>query len=393
MTDDEFSLPDFNNTEIAFAGKSNRQLREAYLVFRMFGIQSLIYLGTKIIVVGLKLNLPITWIVKYTIFKQFCGGVSIEDCDEVVNSMNKYKVGSILDYSVEACEEEGDLDSVASEIIRTIEKTSKHNGNRCSVFKTSGIISLNLLYQVSSGRSLSTEAQELWSKGKERLGYICKTAYENNVSLLIDAEESWIQPAIDKLAEQMMAKYNTQSVIIYNTLQMYRHDRLEYLKNWYESASKNYKLGVKLVRGAYMEKEREQAKQQGYISPIQPDKESTDRDFDEALIFCLNRIDDVAVFIGTHNEDSTLKAVKFMKQAGIQTDHPHVLFSQLYGMSDHISFNLGHHGYLVAKYVPYGPIKSVLPYLFRRAEENTSIKGHAGRELQLLSKELSRRNF
>ncbi len=384
-------LADFEDTETAFAGKSTWQLRESFAVFKLFGIQSIIYIGTKIIVLGLKFKLPITWLVKYTIFKQFCGGTSIDDCEAAVDQMYKYKVGSILDYSVEACEREEDLDQVADEICRTIAKVVESEALKCSVFKMSGIITFDLLQRVSSQEQLTKKHQELWDRGVQRLDLICKYAADRKVPLQIDAEETWIQPAIDNLAEDMMVKYNTEKVIVYNTLQMYRHDRLAYLKDWYAKVNGSYKLGVKLVRGAYMEKERLRAEQLGYPSPIQSDKESTDQDFDAAMMFCLERLHQVAVFIGTHNEQSTLKAVDYMRANDIGASDPRVLFSQLYGMSEHISFNLAKHGYQVAKYVPYGPIKSVLPYLFRRAEENSSIKGHAGRELELLSREIVRR--
>lgn len=384
--------PNFDDTSVAFQTKNDRELYESYLVFKSLGIQPLVNFGTTLITKALDFKLPITPLVRYTIFKQFCGGVDAEDCFPIVERMGKFGVQSILDYSVEAREDDDDMDAVADEVCATIYFCRDQSFLPFAVFKCTGIMPAPLLEKVSDHVPLNTEESESWRRGLDRFERICRTAAESNIKLLIDAEESWIQPAIDQLAENAMAQHNNAQPLIYNTLQMYRWDRFEYLKKQLDiSRNKGFKLGIKLVRGAYMEKERERALKFGLPSPIQPDKLATDKDFDAAVELCIKNIDRVGVFIGTHNEASTLKAVQLMKAAGISNASESVYFSQLYGMSDHISFNLASKGYLAAKYLPYGPVKSVLPYLFRRAQENSSIQGQAGRELQLIEREIKRR--
>jgi proline dehydrogenase len=339
------------------------------------------------------LRLPIKELVKRTIFEQFCGGESIETCGQRIKDLAKYQIGTILDYSVEGKSNEEDFNRVTQETIRTILKAKDEKNIPFAVFKTSGLARIELLEKLSNSKEeLSKEEKSEYERVKERIKTICSTAYENNVRIFIDAEESWIQDAIDKLATSMMRKFNEEKAIVFNTLQMYRWDRFAYLKQSYADAENgNYFLGLKIVRGAYMEKERERAEEMGYPSPIQKDKKSCDNDYNLALTFCIGYIDKIALCAGTHNEESSILLTKLMAENNLLKDDNRVYFSQLLGMSDHISFNLSKHGYNVAKYMPYGPVKDVLPYLIRRAEENTSISGQTGRELALIIKEKNRR--
>ena len=331
--------------------------------------------------------------IKQTIFEQFCGGESIDKCDRRIQSLAKYNIGTILDYSVEGKSSEDDFNRVTQETIRTILKAKEDDNIPFAVFKTSGLARLELLEKVSNSKiELNKEEKEEFKRVKERINSICKTAHKNNVRLFIDAEESWIQDAIDDIAVSMMRKYNSEQAIVFNTLQMYRWDRFAYLKQSYADAENgNYFLGLKIVRGAYMEKERERAEKMGYPSPIQKDKISCDNDYNLALRFCINHIDKIALCAGTHNEQSSMLLTQLMAENNILKNDQRVYFSQLLGMSEHISFNLSKHEYNVAKYMPYGPVKDVIPYLIRRAEENTSIAGQTGRELSLIIKEKKRR--
>ena len=221
---------------------------------------------------------------------------------------------------------------------------------------------------------------------------ICQAAADSRIGVLVDAEESWIQNTVDALTMQMMDAFNRDRVVVYNTIQLYRHDRLAFLKHSYEAAhEKGFVLGAKLVRGAYMEKERKRADQLSYPSPIQPNKEATDRDYDLGVTFCIQHIEDIALIVASHNENSNLLAARLLEQRNLPLNHPHVHFSQLYGMSDNITFNLAKAGCPVSKYLPFGPIKDVIPYLMRRAQENSSVSGQTGRELGLIKKELKRR--
>ena len=313
-------------------------------------------------------------------------------CEETINKLHQYGVGSILDYSVEGSEDEAFHEATAQEIIRNIRKARNNPKIPFTVFKPTGLITFSLLEKVSAGALLTDDEHREWLACTERIERVCRTAYENNVRIFMDAEETWIQKAIDFLAAQMMEKFNKERCIVYNTIQMYRVDRLEHLRNAYkEACEKNYFLGEKIVRGAYMEKERERARQFNYPDPIQPDKVAADRDYDESLRFCVDHIDRIAICAGTHNERSSYLLANLMELKGVDKKHEHIWFSQLLGMSDHISFNLAKAGYNVCKYVPYGPVKSVMPYLFRRAKENTSVKGQTGRELSLILKEKARR--
>ena len=384
----------FDNTEVAFSGKSNAELNRAYWLFKLIGNPSLVKVGKQMTNFALGLNLPIGWAIKPTIFKQFCGGEDITECSGAIKKLGKYNIGTILDYSVEGKEDDAAFEATAKEIILTIETAASDKKNiPFSVFKLTGLGTVGLLEKINGGLdNLTADEQHAYLDFHRRVESICKKAFEFGVPVFIDAEESWIQDGIDRIAQEMMVKYNRTNPIIYNTIQLYRHDRLAFLKESFAHADKEgYFLGVKLVRGAYMEKERTRAEKMGYASPIQPDKESSDRDFNAALEFCVANSEKIAICAGTHNEDSSNLLAQLIEKKGIKHNHPHFFFAQLLGMSDHISYNLAHEGYNVAKYVPYGPVKEVVPYLIRRAEENTSVKGQTGRELSLIIKEKRRR--
>lgn len=382
----------FSDTKIAFASKTNQQLRKAYWLFRLMHSPTMVRILTGAAEISFKLHLPIDWAIRATVFDHFCGGESIAGCEAVIEELDKFKIGTILDYSVEGKENEKELDACKFEIIRTIEKARHDNRIPFSVFKVTGVVRFELLEKVNSHVRLSPTETAEWTRARERVHAICHAAWEAKQMLFIDAEDSWIQNAIDHLVTDMQREFNKEQPIVFNTLQMYRHDRLAYLQKCYAAArEEKYWYAVKLVRGAYMEKERERAAAKGYLSPIQPDKTASDRDYDAAVAFCVEHIDYMGVCSGSHNEDSNLKLAHLMAKKGIPANHPLVWFAQLYGMSDHISYNLTHAGYNVAKYVPYAPIKSMMPYLIRRAQENTSIAGQMGRELGLLLNELKRR--
>lgn len=382
----------FENTEIAFRSKSNADLRRSFLLFKAIGYNWLVKIGPPAVEFCFKLRLPIKGLIKATVFKQFCGGESMNECDATMNHLHEYGIGSILDYSVEGKEAEEEFDHTTHETLATIVKAENNPQIPFCVFKVTGLARFDLLTKVNNKEPLTPHEQIEFDKVKTRIERICRKAYDLNVRIFIDAEESWIQDTIDGLAREMMLKFNKDTAIVYNTTQLYRHDRLAFLKNCYEDALKhNYHLGMKLVRGAYMEKEAARALANGYTNPIQPDKESSDRDYNEALRFCVSKIERIHICAGTHNESSSMLLVELMATKGIQPSDKRIYFSQLFGMSDHISFNLSSAGYNVAKYLPYGPVQSVMPYLFRRAAENTSVKGQSGRELTLISKEVKRR--
>jgi proline dehydrogenase len=382
----------FNNTRLAFLSKSDQQLHRSKFLFRLMNNPSLVKLFSRLTVFSIRLGLPVSGIIKSTIFKQFCGGESIEESKEVINSLQHSHIGAILDYSIEGKETEEDFEKTKNEVIKIIHLAQNNPAIPYTSLKLTGIARFDLLEQLSSSTlymSGNSEYQQL----KLRLDTICNTACKAGVPIYFDAEESWIQEAIDTLALEMMRKYNREKAIVLTTLQMYRHDRLAYLEELIQTAkSEKFCLGIKLVRGAYWEKENRRAKEFNYKSPVHRHKEDTDRDFDKAVDLCLQNIDFITLCAGTHNEQSSLRLVERMKEYGIHNDHPHVYFSQLYGMSDHISYNLSAAGYNVTKYLPYGPVRSVIPYLIRRAEENTSIAGQMGRELTLITEEEKRRN-
>ena len=389
----EFKI-NFQDTATAFADKSNAELKEKFWLFRMMNSPVLSGIGTSLTESFLSIGLPIKGLVKRTIFRQFCGGETIEECQPTIEKLGESNIGTILDYSVEGESEESVFDSTKNEIIRTVTRAKEDEFVPFAVFKVTGVANFNVLEKVSVGKELLKNEAADWERGKERVNEICEYAHSLNQAVFIDAEESWIQDAIDDLAAEMMEKYNREEPLIYNTIQLYRHDRLKFLKTSHRKAKENnYFLAVKLVRGADMEKERDRAAELGYPSPIQPDKQATDRDFDAAIDFCLDNIEDIAFVAGTHNEDSVCRLAEKLHAKNIKHNHPHVFFSQLYGMSDNLSYVLAKHDYNVSKYVPYGAVKDVMPYLIRRAQENTSVAGQVSRELDLISKELRRRKI
>lgn len=382
----------FDDTRIAFSARDNSDLNRSYWLFKLIGSPTLVNFGQKLTNFAIALHLPIKGLIKATIFRQFVGGETIDECKKTIEELGKYHIGTILDYSVEGKETEKDFDHCMAETMSTIDRAKNDKHIPFSVFKITGLARLALLEKVSSGKELTPEDEREFDRVKARVKNICEHAFKNDVPVFIDAEESWIQKAMDDLANEMMRLFNRQRPVVYNTFQLYRKDRLEYLKYSFSlSEENNYFLGAKLVRGAYMEKERTRANQLAYPSPIHDTKADSDKDYDLALTFCSEHIDKIGLCAGTHNEKSTSHLVKLMGEKNIPKNHPHIFFSQLLGMSDHISYNLAHDGYNVAKYVPYGPVREVLPYLIRRAQENTSVEGQTGRELSLIIKEKERR--
>jgi proline dehydrogenase len=384
----------FDDTEVAFRNKSNTELNSAYWLFKIISSNFLTKIGPPITNFFLNAGFPVKGIIKATIFKHFCGGETISECENTIAQLASGHVGTILDYSVEGEDEESVFDFTCEEIIRTIERATEDKRIPITVFKVTGIGRFGLLEKLDARIELSETEQREFEKVKQRCEKICRAAYDKNVPVMIDAEESWIQDTIDQLAMEMMRLFNQKSIIVYNTYQMYRHDKLADLKADHLIAkASGYILGVKMVRGAYMEKERKRAEQMDYPSPIQPDKAASDRDYNESLNYCMAHINEIAFVCGTHNEESCRILAGLLDEHNIDHDHPHVYFAQLLGMSDNLSFNLSDSGYNVAKYVPYGPIKAVMPYLFRRAQENTSIAGATSRELGLIIKEKKRRRL
>jgi proline dehydrogenase len=384
----------FEDTAIAFATKSDTQLRKTYWLFAAMNKSGLVNVGTFFIKLSLKLRLPVKNIIKATIFEQFCGGETISDCTTTIQSLARAGVGTILDYSVEGEDNEASFEATTAEILRTIAYAAEAPNVPFTVFKVTGVASTELLEKVQQGTSLTPEEQAAFDRAKARVNTLCGKAAELGVRIFIDAEESWIQTVIDQLAYEMMERYNKGRVIVYNTYQLYKHETLDELREAYLVArEKGYLIGGKLVRGAYMEKERLRAREGEYLDPIHKSKEESDADFNAAVDFCLDHIACISVCLGTHNEYSSLYCVEKMKKLQLAPNDTRIWFAQLLGMSDTISFNLAHAGYNVAKYVPYGPIEAVMPYLFRRAQENTSISGQTSRELTLVSREMQRRGL
>ncbi|GAA4322915.1 proline dehydrogenase family protein [Pontixanthobacter gangjinensis] len=383
----------FNNTKSAFKLKSNAELDRAIFLFSMMGIPSLVKAGSALTKFSLKVHLPVETLIKKTIFEQFCGGVTEEDCKPVTREMYDENLHSILDYSVEGKKTEEEFDAAMRKKLSLIEYAKGKDEIPFAMFKPTGIGRFEIWEKVSEKINLSEGEKEEWENIKKRVDTLCSKAHELNVRLYADGEETWMQTAADDLMEEMMKKYNRQDkVLIYNTLQCYRWDRLDYLKGLHERAKKDgFKIGAKIVRGAYMEKENARAKKLGYPSPICESKEATDVNFNSTLSYCLNHLEDISVFIGTHNEVSSYLALQIMEDKGLSLDDDRIWFSQLYGMSDHISYNLARKGYNAVKLVPFGPVRDVVPYLLRRAQENTSVKGQTGRELSLLREEKKRR--
>lgn len=382
----------FNDTKTAFKLKSNTELDRAIFLFSMMSKQRLVQAGIFLTKLSLKLHLPVEGLIKKTIFEQFCGGITEEDCKPVTKEMYDANLHSILDYSVEGKETEAEFDSALEKKKSLIKFAAKSQELPFAVFKPTGIGRFYIWEKVSEKINLSEDEKEEWERVKNRVEDLCKTAYEEKVRLYADAEETWMQTAADELMEEMMKKYNKDGVYIFNTFQCYRWDRLQYVKDLHERAKKEgFKVGAKIVRGAYMEKENARAKKLGYTTPICENKEATDVQFNSVMSYCLANLDDISVFIGSHNEVSNYLALQIMEDKNLAQDDQRIWFSQLYGMSDHISYNLAKKGYNAAKLLPFGPVRDVVPYLLRRAQENTSVKGQTGRELSLLREEKKRR--
>ena len=395
----------FDNTESAFAYKTNKELKKANFLFSAMDMGWLVKVGTRFTPWAMKAHLPINGLLRNTIFKQFVGGESLQETARVADKLSQYNVQVILDYGVEGKEGEQNFDNAAAEFVKVIQYAATQPNIPFMSIKLTGIIRFELLEQLDAAADsksgveariheeiLDNEEKEEWQRAVNRFDKICIAAERNNVGVLVDAEDSWVQDPVDALTMQMMQKYNTVKVVVYNTIQLYRHDRLQFLKDSLaEAQNKNFILGEKLVRGAYMEKERKRAAAMQYPSPIQPDKESCDKDYNEAIKFCIEHIDKLFLIVASHNENSNLYTTELLQQNNLPLNHSHIHFSQLMGMSDNITFNLAKAGCSVSKYLPFGPLKDVIPYLMRRAQENSSVSGHTGRELQLIKKELMRR--
>lgn len=395
----------FDNTEYAFAYKSDKELKKARFLFSTMGYGWLVQMGTRITPWAINMGLPIGWLIRNTIFEQFVGGETLEETARVADKLETFHVQVILDYGVEGKEGENNFEHACEEFIRVINyAATQHNIPYMSI-KVTGFARFGLLEKLHKAavpektlqgkvmtEVLSVEEKAEWDRVMNRMERIIAAAAASGIGVLVDAEETWIQDPVDALTMCMMEKYNRQKAVLFNTIQLYRHDRLQFLKDSFEQAqSKQFMLGVKLVRGAYMEKERRKAGETSSLSPIQPDKASSDRDYNAAIKFCIEHLDNIYLIIASHNEYSNLYATQLLQQKGLPLSHPHMHFSQLYGMSDNITFNLAKAGCPVSKYLPFGPIKDVVPYLMRRAQENSSVSGQTGRELGLIQKEMKRR--
>lgn len=383
----------FDNTEVAFMDKTTSQLEKAKWMFTMIQQPALTNIGIDVLNFTIKNNFPfVEGIVRNTLFQQFCGGETREESMKVVNKMYQKHIGSIFDYAVEGKEEEAAFDQTCKEIKENVDFAKGNPAIPFVVFKPTGFGRLDLYADIQAGKELSNEEKAEWDRVVKRYDEVCKYAHENNVIMMVDAEESWAQTAVDDLVNKMMAKYNKEKAIVWNTIQMYRTGRIEYLEEDLKRANEgNYYLGYKFVRGAYMEKERERAEKMGYPSPIQPTKQASDDNYDAGIHFVMEHLDKISAFFGTHNEKSTKLLMDKMKEKGLANDDKRIHFGQLYGMSDNITYTLGHGKYNASKYLPYGSVKDVVPYLTRRARENTSVAGQTGRELSLIQKELKRR--
>lgn len=386
---------DFKNTENAFSIKDDKSLKKMHRLFSLMNKKVLVDIGSKLGLIAFKLRLPfVDTIVRNMIFEQFCGGETLKECQPAIDSLYKHNSLTILDYGAEGKSEEEELDMVMKETMKALEFAASNVSVPIVSTKITGLVDNEILIKLHNKETLSSEEQLAFEKLKMRFNNICEIAFNNNVGLFVDAEESWMQDPIDQLVIEMMEKFNKENTIIYNTYQMYRHDKLAQLKGDHKIAQqKGFLLGAKLVRGAYMEKERSRAKEMNYPSPIQPDKASTDRDFDLGIEYCIKNHESIASCCASHNVASNRKQADLINQLGLDKAHPHFNFCQLYGMSDYITFNIGKAGYNVAKYVPYGPLRDVVPYLIRRAQENTSVTGEMSRELKLIRSEINRRKL
>ncbi|MFN4007481.1 MAG: proline dehydrogenase family protein [Chitinophagaceae bacterium] len=388
----------FDNTEVAFAYKSDKALSKAKFLFKTMDYRWFVQIGTRLTPFFMKTGLPVHGIIRNTIFKQFVGGETLEETADVGRKLSEYGVDVILDYGVEGKEGEANFEHATQEFIRVIEYAGKQQNIPFVSVKVTGLARFALLQKLNeaprlrSGIHANEAENEEWDRVCDRMYRICEAAAKANVAVLVDAEESWIQDPIDRLTMEMMEAFNKEKAIVYNTIQLYRHDRLQFLKMSHAIAKqRSFILGVKLVRGAYMEKERARAHQKGYPSPIQPNKQACDNDYNAAVTYCVEHIDNIATIVATHNEQSSLLASQLLINKGLSLHHKHLHFSQLYGMSDNITFNLAKAGASVSKYLPFGPIRDVIPYLMRRAQENSSVSGQSGRELGLIKKEMERR--
>jgi proline dehydrogenase len=395
MDQDQALNIDFSNTAIAFADKDDKELKKAAWLFGMMNKHWLVGIGSKVGIAAIRLHLPfVESVVKNTIFEQFCGGTTLLECDQAITRLAQFQVSTILDYGAEAKEKEEDFNRTMNENIRAIEFATQTGHVPVVSTKITGLARFALLEAVQRGDAFTPQTRAEYKTALKRIDAICHAAARNNISVFFDAEESWIQDAIDHLVTMMMRRYNRSKVVVYNTFQLYRKDRLPFLIQSYNQAREGgYLLGAKLVRGAYMDKERERAERLGYASPIHPTKSATDDAFNTAVRFCVDNYEYVASCNASHNQESNLLQAKLILQRGIQRDHPHLNFCQLYGMSDNITFNLAQAGFNVAKYVPYGPVREVVPYLIRRAEENSSVTGDMSREYQLVRAEMKRRGI
>ncbi len=382
----------FQNTQVAFALKSDAELQRAHFLFRLISNNTLVKIGTAATQLALKFHLPVDRLIRATVFDHFCGGVSEQDCLPVVDKMYAKQVYSVLDYSVEGKEDEAHFDDALAMTLKIISFAKTRKALPFAVFKPTGFGRIDLYEKVGAKQALTPAEQAEWNRVEARFDQVCQAAHEANVLVLIDAEESWMQDAADDLVTQMMEKYNTHKAVVFNTLQMYRWDRMDYLKKLHEYAkNKGFHIGMKLVRGAYMEKENLRAQENNYQSPICDSKEATNQNYNAAVQYMLEHLDTMAVFAGTHNEDSSYLVMDLVAEKNIPPTDSRIWFGQLYGMSDNISYNLGAAGYHVAKYLPFGPVREVMPYLIRRAEENTSVAGQTNRELSLIQAERQRR--
>ena len=382
----------FENTEVAFGAKSTQELNKAKWLFSLMGQNHLVSLGASLATLALKMHLPISPIFRITVYNHFCGGETFDECKQTIAKLHMGHISTMLNYGVELKETEEDFDKTIEKNIEALEFAGKNRAVKVLCIKITGFGRFSLFEKIQSGSKLSTQEKKELAQVEARLDKICNAATENDVGVYIDAEESWIQDPLDSMVETMMERYNKRKAIVYNTFQFYRWDRLSYLQGLMRKAkSKGYILGAKIVRGAYMEKERKRAADMGYKSPIHDTKEAVDKDFNEGMNYCLDNIDHVALCIASQSEESNLLAIEQIDAKKIDRKHPNILFSQLYGMGDNITFNLAQQGFNASKYLPYGPVKDVIPYLIRRAQENTSVAGQMGRELRLLVAEIKRR--
>ncbi|MFN3403028.1 MAG: proline dehydrogenase family protein [Cytophagaceae bacterium] len=387
-------LISFNDTSVAFSSRPDKELKKMYFLFSIMNLDKLTKIGTYFVKFAIKAGLPVKNVIKSTLFNHFCGGETIQECIPAIKNLGKYKIGAILDYSVEGAGSETAFDETYKMLIKAIDYAAANVNIPFVVFKMTGLSSADLLQKIQKREKLVGAETVKFDRLKFRIKSLCSHAFENHVKLMVDAEESWIQDIIDELVIGLMKEYNREDVMVYNTFQMYRKGMLNRLQKLSELATQEgFKIGVKLVRGAYLEKEHEVAASKGIETPVYSEKKDTDNSFNEGLKFCLKNIKHIALCSGSHNEDSNLLQIEIMQQFSIPANDPRCYFAQLYGMGDHISYNLANEGYNVAKYLPFGPVKEVMPYLFRRAEENKSIAGQTSRELDLIKREIKRRRL